>query len=225
MPPLASAVVHVLFDSMRYGAEAVSYRYLVFTFLIVCCCTQVSSGQPHTRRGAGVGAAAGAVIGGVIGNQNDKTAEGAIIGGVLGALTGGAIGQDRDIYEYQAWQYQQAQNQAFAAATSLNDVVALCQTGVSEQVIVNHIRQRGLQQELSVSDIVWLHQQGVSERVISAMQQSAGPAPVVAAAPVVPVPVVRRSPSVVIHAGVPIGRPYVSRGYRCPPHRHYRGCW
>jgi hypothetical protein len=176
--------------------------------------------QYNTRQGAGLGAITGAVIGGVIGNQNDETAEGALLGGAVGALAGGVIGHGRDADAYRHWQYQRAQQQQqlayYSQATSLSDLVRMSQSGLSDQVIVNHIRQRGIQTGLTVQDIVWLHQQGVSEPVISAAQQIRGPGPVVATAP----PAYRSAPVVVrpYYRGRP---PYVVRSH-C---HHIHGCW
>jgi hypothetical protein len=174
--------------------------------------------QYNTRRGAGVGAVTGAVIGGVIGNQNDETTEGALIGGAVGAIAGGAIGRGRDVQEYHAWQYHQHQRQqqqlAYARASSVADIVTMSRNGLSDQVIVNHIRSRGIQHELSVHDIVALHQQGVSESVIAAMQHSAGPARTIAPAPV---PVVRP-----YYYATP---PFVARGPCGPGYRHVHGRW
>ncbi len=181
--------------------------------------------QQYTRQGAGLGAATGAVIGGVIGHQNDETAEGVVLGGVLGAVTGGVLGNHRDYEQERVRQYQRAayaqRAYAMSRAASIGDVVTMSRSGVSDQIIVNHIRQNGLQQELAVPDIIALHEQGVSEYVIGAIQQ--------APSAIVPTMVVERprvsphSPTVVI--GAPRYAPYppVARRY-CHP-RHARPYW
>ena len=53
----------------------------------------------------------------------------------------------------------------------------MSRSGVSDNVIVNHLRRNGVARKLGTSDIISLHQQGVSELVINAMQS----APMVAA--------------------------------------------
>ena len=201
---------------------------MIIRLLIVVSVAALSAvpaqAQNNTRRGVGVGGITGAVIGSVIGNQNDETAEGALIGGAVGAIAGGMVGHSRDINQQRAWQYHQAQQQfAYARASSLSDVVTMSRNGLSDQVIVNHIRQRGIQHELTVHDIVSLHQQGVNETVISAMQQTVGPAAAVAAVPVIPT--VRPAPTVVVRPYYHVTRPYVARG-PCPPNRpHAHARW
>lgn len=106
-----------------------------------------------------------------------------MIGGAVGAITGGLIGRSRTTrinrqrtYEEQA--YYQGQQQAYAqqqtlAATgvSLNDVVNMSHSGISESVIMGHLQNKGVQ-HLEVADIVALHQAGVSDTLISVMQQA-----------------------------------------------------
>jgi hypothetical protein len=44
--------------------------------------------------------------------------------------------------------------------------------GLSDQVIVEHVRANGVVQPLSTQDLIVLKQRGVSDAVINAMQQS-----------------------------------------------------
>ena len=115
-----------------------------------------------------------------------KPAQGAAIGGVVGAVAGGILGDAADKDAAVARQRaanQQAQQQYYAAeqeaallqsAVTLGDVVTMTRSGLSDQVIVNQVRQRGYLGTLSVADIISLHQQGVSENVITTLQ-SVGP--------------------------------------------------
>ena len=75
----------------------------------------------------------------------------------------------------------------------------MSRTGLSDQVIVNQVRQRGYLGKLTVNDIIALHQQGVSENVITTLQ-TVGP-------PKAPITVARPAPPVVqqhIHQPAPI---------------------
>lgn len=173
----------------------------------------------HTERGAVLGGIAGALTGAAIGDRNDEAGAGALIGGAVGLVTGAMIGQGQDQRQAR-YRYQQARQQAaFAArAISLSDVVTMTQGGVSDAVILNQIRQNGVQRELEVSDVIFLHRQGVSETVITALQRApAGYRPA-------PVAVVRPAPPVVVrHTYVP---PPVWPTYRVihhhPPRPSYR---
>lgn len=142
--------------------------------LLIASVSPVQAQLNNTQRGALSGGAAGAVIGGIIGNQNDETPEGALIGGAVGAIAGSILGnqEDRAQYQQQAYQQHQARAQAtrFANGVSINDVVALSQTGVSEAIVIEQIQQHGIQQKIGVNEIIFLHQQGVNNTVISAMQ-------------------------------------------------------
>jgi uncharacterized protein YcfJ len=165
-----------------------------------------ASAQYNTRRGTGVGGVTGAVIGGVIGNQNDETVEGALIGGAVGAVAGGLLGRQQDINDFHAYNYYQTQQaiaaQQAARAVSIADVVMMTRNGLSDQVIINHLRINGVQQsELSVHDIVSMHQAGVSENVIHTVQQVAQ-GPTVPGPPIVAPPPIRVGSPVVIHPRV-----------------------
>ena len=186
-------------------------------------------GQAGTQRGATLGGLTGAVAGALIGDNNGEAGAGAAIGGVVGAVAGGILGNAKDKdshyraqqhfyqaqqYQTQAQQYQTAVNQS---AVSINDVVSMSRSGLSDTVITNQIRQRGVVTELGVHDIIALHQQGVSEHVISAMQQSPTGIQQIARTPqpVVVQPLVRPAPVIVEeHIVVPT---YRARA----PHRHY----
>jgi hypothetical protein len=173
----------------------------------------------HAREGALLGGVTGALAGAAIGNQNDETTAGALIGGAVGLLTGASLGHsvDREVErrQLQAFHRQQAQAQRLARAVSPADVISMTQSGLSDAVIINHIRQHGVRQPLQVSDVIFLHQQGVSEPVIAALQQAhqaAPPPPPAAARTATPVVVHR-------HHYLPVVPRYGSyRHYRRPHH-------
>ncbi len=84
--------------------------------------------------------------------------------------------------------------------------------GVSEELIINHVRAHGMVAPLQTNDIIRLQQQGVSTRVIAAMQEPPRqpPRPVVVQDP---------APAPVIVEHYNYGPYYGPRYYR--PH-HYR---
>jgi outer membrane lipoprotein SlyB len=142
-----------------------------------CFVSRPVSAQGNTQRGATVGGIAGAVAGAAIGDHNGETGAGAAIGGIIGAFAGGLLGNAEDKQQaYQSQrQYQQNQRQLAEyqrTAVSSNDIVAMTRNGLSEQVILNQIQQRGVQTRPQVAEIIALHQQGVSENIITAMQKA-----------------------------------------------------
>lgn len=177
---------------------------LLLTLASLLTLVSPASAQSHRSGGAALGGVAGAIAGGIIGHQNDETPEGALIGGAIGAIAGGVLGNAKDHqaardqhYQYRIWRQQQQLNQQHArrdmGLVTMNDVVRLSRSGVSESVIINHIQNRGVERRPETHDIISLHQQGVSETVITAMQRCpAGRPPAVAA------PAFER-PAVVVH--------------------------
>jgi hypothetical protein len=51
-----------------------------------------------------------------------------------------------------------------------HDVVTMVRSGLSEMMVINQIRYRGMTAPLSVSELIGLHQQGISEPILEAMQ-------------------------------------------------------
>jgi len=90
----------------------------------------------------------------------------------VGALTGAAIGNGMDETEARNRAYieQRLQRRVAAGATTIDDVVSMHNAGVSDQVIVTHLRYHGLVRELTAQDLIALQQQGLSPAVIQAMQ-------------------------------------------------------
>ena len=148
-------------------------RTLFLALVVLCLLLRLGYGQTHRQRGTLLGGLTGAIAGAAIGDHNDETAAGALIGGAVGAITGSIVGDsiDRDQARVRAYQHQQQRVQ-LSRAVSPEDVVSMTQSGVSDEVIINHIRQNGVQRHLEVHDVIALHQQGVSEPVIAAMQRA-----------------------------------------------------
>ncbi len=172
----------------------------------------------QTERGAAVGGIGGALAGAAIGKHNGDTAAGALIGGAVGLITGAAVGNSADQRQQRAAnaQYRQAfaneRNYRYSRAVSSIDVVSMAQNGLGEDVIINHIRENGVQRRPDVGEVISLHRQGVSERVISAMQI----APEGGRAVIAPAPPVYRAAPVVVEE-----RYYVRPSYYHPPHYYY----
>ncbi len=209
---------------------------ILLSTAIICLVASSCFGQANnTRRGALTGGAAGAIIGGIIGNQNDETPEGVLIGGAVGAIAGGLLGNQQDQLNQQRYRYrqQQAYRQAvdFSSGVSINDVVALSQSGVASSIVIQQIQTNGVKQRIGVNEIIALHQQGVNKEVIGVMQQArlAGVESRVQKAPVRTVyqtrPVVVHQP-IVVERYVPVRPPYGSHPhsrprYSSPRHAHY----
>jgi hypothetical protein len=58
-----------------------------------------------------------------------------------------------------------------AGAVSIDDVIMMTQAGVSDELIVNHIRSNGMISAPGTHDLITLNSQGVSTPVIKAMQE------------------------------------------------------
>lgn len=156
-------------------------RYFLcpLAFVLVLAMADGGFAQNYQRDGTLGGGAAGAIIGGIVGKQSGKTTEGALIGGVVGAITGNLAGSARDqqiarerYYQSQIRQQQQQINQLSSRVVTIDDVISMTRSGLSDHVIINYIQSNGVSRQLTVPEIIAMHQQGVSEPVISAMQRA-----------------------------------------------------
>ncbi len=147
----------------------------------------------RSDQGALFGGLTGAGLGALVGSASGNTGAGAAIGAGVGALSGAAVGGSLDEIE--------AQNRAEIAArlgrpapvgsVTIDDVIAMTRSGVSEDVMVTHITRHGPARPLQAGDLIVLQQQGVSPRVVQAMQAAqpqAAAAPGVVMAQPYPVP-------------------------------------
>ena len=166
-----------------------------------------------------LGGVTGALAGAAIGDKNDETAAGALIGGAVGLLTGATIGSSVDEHHAYVHATQQQRIAQWSRAVSTADVASMAHNGISDMVIINHIRENGVKQRLEVPDVIWLHQQGVSEAVIASMQQSHS------AGYSTPPPTPGYPPAVIVnrYRYVPPQRYYAPRPvHRYPPHHAHR---
>ena len=221
------------------------------TCLAACVCFAASNTQAQTpvQQNTVKGGVAGAIIGGIIGHQNDETAEGVAIGAALGALTGNVVGKSQQQnairqqqYQAQLRQHEQLQLQQHQErlnqAVSLNDAIAMTNSGMSDELIITQIVNNGVQQKIGVTEVITLHQNGVREPIIQAMQAARigqasiqtpphyeqAVAPVTRVASRVVTPVVVRPvpvPSVIVRSPPVYRRPTPSPVYRGRPPARY----
>jgi hypothetical protein len=127
----------------------------------------------YTDQGALFGGLTGAGVGAVVGNAAGNTGAGAVIGSAVGALTGAAVGEhiDADLARSKA-EIEARMGRQMQGAVTPQDVIAMTQAGLSDDVIVTHIRANGLAQPLAVNDLIGLRNIGVRDAVINAMQQT-----------------------------------------------------
>jgi uncharacterized protein YcfJ len=128
--------------------------------------------------GTGLGALTGAIVGSAFGRRD--AAAGALIGAAAGGIGGALVGHAQDEKNQQTRDAVQAQYQQAAAAAEQramhnDDVVYMVKSGVSEQVIINSMRERGARFDTSPEAIVNLKSNGVSDAVIYAMQTTPPP--------------------------------------------------
>jgi hypothetical protein len=130
--------------------------------------------SPHyADRGALFGGLTGAGVGAVVGDAAGNAGAGAVIGTAIGALTGAAVGDsiDADLARSKA-EIEARMGRQMQGAVTAPDVVAMAQAGLSDDVIVTHIRANGMAQPLAVNDLIHLRNMGVRDAVINAMQQT-----------------------------------------------------
>ena len=153
-------------------------QWILVTLALVTITGLTGCRSPYySDQGAAFGGVTGALVGAALGEQNGTPLGGAALGGALGAVTGAAVGNaiDADMARERAMIEQRIGRAVQGAATS-EDVIAMTEAGVPEEVIVNYIRGNGVARKPSAGDVIILHQQGVSARVLDAMQQP-GPPP------------------------------------------------
>jgi hypothetical protein len=191
----------------------------VFLAALSTGCRSMSYGDKGTLFGGAFGAGTGAAIGA----QSGHPVEGALIGTAIGAITGGTVGDsiDKDVARNRA-EVEARMGRQMASAVTPEDVVAMTQAGLSDDVIASHIRAHGVSRPPQVNDLITLRNQGVSDNVLKAMQTSPGPQ--TAAASPSPSPVIIQER---VYAPAPYwGPPPLYFGHhhhhRHHGHRHHR---
>jgi outer membrane lipoprotein SlyB len=127
----------------------------------------------YADRGALFGGLTGAGVGALVGDAAGNAGAGAVIGTAVGALTGAAVGDniDADLARSRA-EIEARMGRQMQGAVTPTDVIAMTQAGLSDDVIVTHIRANGVAQPLAVNDLIGLRNTGVRDSVINAMQQT-----------------------------------------------------
>ena len=127
----------------------------------------------YADRGALFGGLTGAGVGAAIGDASGNAGAGAVIGSAVGALTGAAVGEtiDADLARSRA-EVEARMGRQMQGAVTPQDVIAMTQAGLSDEVIATHIRANGVAQPLAVNDLIGLRNMGVRDAVINAMQQT-----------------------------------------------------
>jgi surface antigen len=188
-------------------------KWLALLLTAACGCSSMNNTEKDGLVGAGAGAGAMALL--TRGNPV-ATAVGGLFGGVVGASIGN--GQDRMENRDKAITQAQANAAAYAAAhqMSLQDIVQMSQTGISDTLIIRQMDSTGSVFDLRPVDIQYLHDQRVSDQVIAAMQARRYPRTVVAAPPGPPAYVAPPPGTVVIVEPTPppVGVGVVVGGYR-----------
>lgn len=146
---------------------------VVWMAAISAACTGCAN---KTRTGALVGTGAGAGVGAIIGHQIGKEKEGALIGAAVGAASGALIGKKHDDQDaQQAYDrqvaHEEAEQQAAIRAVTNFDVIEMHSQGVSDQLIISTIEQRGGAFDTSATGIINLKHAQISDTVVMAMQK------------------------------------------------------
>ena len=136
----------------------------------------------------------------------------------MGALTGAIIGTEMDDAEARnrALIEQKLGREVAAGTVTREEVIAMTNAGVDEQLIVNHVRARGMVSPPDANDLIMLKQHGVSAAVIDAMQTSRPPQTTTVVHETAPAPVVVQE----YHYGY--GPPFHGPPYRCYHYPHAR---
>jgi hypothetical protein len=143
----------------------------------------------HADQGALFGGLTGAGVGALVGHATGNTGAGAAIGAGVGALTGAAVGSSLDEIEARNRAEIEARlgRPPAAGAVTVEEVIAMTQSGVNEEVIATHVRNNGVARPLGTNDLIYLQNNQVSARVIRAMQEPPVQRPVVVQGPPPPV--------------------------------------
>ena len=139
-----------------------------------CGCSSMNNTEAGALGGGAIGAGVGALVGAATGHAG----AGALIGGATGAGIGALAGHSEDRAEARQ---KKAVDDYYAAhpPVSINDVIQMTQSHISDDIIIGQIRSSASAYALTAADITMMKQQGVSDRVIAYMQARVAPAAMV----------------------------------------------
>ncbi len=165
----------------------------------------------YTHRGAALGGVTGGGVGAILGEAAaDEPLAGAVVGSAVGAMMGASVGGALDEIDARG---QERVGRALyaqeAGTTSLSEIVAMSQAGLSDDIIKRHIRTLGFSESLSAQDLIQLRDQDVGDEVIVALQDAAANQSRVARA----------------IANVPTGPPVIVEEHVYAPHLPVRPHW
>lgn len=140
-------------------------RFAIIFFSLIALV--LGSCSTNTGTGAIAGGVLGAGVGGIAGGG-----QGALIGGAAGVIAGGLIGaaldeQDRKVMERTSPRTVDRMDRG--EPLTINDVIKLSQGGVSDDSIINYMRDTASSYNLSQAQIRRLQDAAVSQRVIDYM--------------------------------------------------------
>lgn len=151
-------------------------------------CVNPDGSQNNTGTGAVIGGAFGALTGAALGGYRHGGVD-ALIGAGAGALAGGLIGnaadRERDA-RLKAEAPQTYERVDTGRPLTIGDVKALAKAGISEDVIINQIKNSRTVFHLNAADIIDLRDAGVPDSVINYMINT--PSTVAATAPTTYIP-------------------------------------
>ncbi len=140
-------------------------RFSIFfsALVLTSCASNTGTG---VISGGVIGASAGGIAGG---------GRGALIGGAAGVIAGGLIGaaldeQDRRVMERSSPRTVDRMDRG--EPLTINDVIKLSQSGVSDDTMMSYMRNTESSYALSQAQIRRLQDAGVSQRVINFMVDS-----------------------------------------------------
>jgi hypothetical protein len=166
----------------------------------------------YADKGAVLGGLTGAGVGAAIGDAKDNAAGGALIGSAVGALAGAAAGSGLDAVQARNDALIEAQlGRPVSGTATLDDVVAMSQAGLGDDVIIQHLRNHGVASPPTAHDLIVLNQQGVGDSVLRALQDAAQPEARMPTAAPTPAPVI------VEEYYVPRPYPFIVFPQPCPP--------
>ena len=89
-------------------------------------------------------------------------------------MTGASVGSALDeMDDRNAERVRQAVYAQQAGGLSSDEIIAMANAGLHDDIIVRHIQSHGFQHPLDASDLIYLRRQGVTDRVIAALQEEA----------------------------------------------------
>ena len=140
-----------------------NYAVIVLTCVLASCST-------NTGTGVIAGGILGAGIGGIVGGGN-----GSLIGSAAGIIAGGLMGAALDEQDRKAMgrnSPRTVDRMDRGEPLTINDVIKLSQSGVSDDTIIRYMENTSSSYHLSQAQVRRLQDAGVSQRIIHEMAAS-----------------------------------------------------